>query len=316
MVRLSINNSVDTEFLKEISVLFSLLKRKLSVVVCLIMFLVFAIALVEAKQTSAIIFEDNFDGKTLDSKKWVKTYYDGNPYNPVTGEIQYYKDENVTVKGGRLRITTVRKDVTGYDITNNWKRKTFHYTSGIISSRYVISPPQGDEVIFIESEWNMSDLRGKMALWPAFWLISANNKWPPEVDIMEALGQHETYLFTAVKAGKNGVINESLSPGQVAEIADLFKKPQRFGLEWTEDSMTFYRNGKPVYYKDPKTYQMKKAKITDWHVLPKVPMRIIANVALGGSPENSWPGTPDKTTKLPVKAHINYIRVYRRNPYD
>jgi len=127
-------------------------------------------------------------------------------------------------------------------------------------------------------------------VWPAFWMLSANqpftNKlhptdadwegerfymWDGEIDIMEAYGNHPNQVEgTVYTFGKD---QEQATP--VANTAESF---HTYWVEWRADSL--------VWGVDGKTYSTYKKPSTDpklWPYTEENKMYIILNLAMGGS---------------------------------
>ena len=69
-----------------------------------------------------------------------------------------------------------------------------------------------------------------------------------------------------------------------------------FGLEWDADRLVWYVDG------------MERKRESNAAHIPRDPMYLIANLAVGGD----WPGSPDGTTVFPNALTVDYIRVWQR----
>lgn len=67
-----------------------------------------------------LVWEDPFDGTSLDSSKWTAMVGNGCPGTCGWGnnELQYYRGENTTVGGGLLTITARRENFGGSQYTS------------------------------------------------------------------------------------------------------------------------------------------------------------------------------------------------------
>ena len=67
-----------------------------------------------------VVWEDNFDGNTLDLTKWTPMIGTGCPNVCGWGnnELQYYRAENATVANGMLTITARRENFGGQQYTS------------------------------------------------------------------------------------------------------------------------------------------------------------------------------------------------------
>ena len=223
-------------------------------------------------------FGDEFNGTTLDTSKWMTHYPDGTPGSTSgrnlfgNNELEYYTDNSVSEGNGILRISAQRQSVAGYS-----------YTSGIINSYPSFSTTYG----FIEMKARIPKGQG---LWPAFWLLPSNVTWPPETDIMEAIGSDSG---TVAMSNHHMVNGQLQSDQQFFFGSDLSTSFHTFGLEWSPTQLVWYIDG------------IERARMTN--AIPNQPMYIIANLAVGGN----WPGSPDASTPFPSYFDIDYIRVFQ-----
>jgi hypothetical protein len=154
----------------------------------------------------------------------------------------------------------------------------FQYTSGLITTQPSFSQAYG----YFEMRAELP--RGK-GVWPAFWLLPADLSWPPEIDVMESIGDPSVVYMTAHSTvTKQPSDNARISP-------DAFHV---FAVSWDPQEIVWYVDGREVK-RQPTPSDMHK------------PMYMLANVAVGGN----WPGAPDASTRWPARMSIDYIRAYR-----
>lgn len=108
------------------------------------------------------IFEDNFDGASLNTSKWISQH----PWTRDYKGDAYERDQNVTVSDGVLTITAKAENYAGHQ-----------FTSGAISTGY---SKFRFEYGYAEARINMPSARGS---WCNFWMLA--DGWPPEIDIVE-----------------------------------------------------------------------------------------------------------------------------------
>jgi len=170
-----------------------------------------------------LMFNDEFNGTTLDSSKWNTAFLWG-PYLSINNEEQYYVDSNdtdqdksyspFTVNNGVLTITAQR-DVPPASLPGpndqiwldnpQFQRGPYPgapaYTSGMITSY--------DAFKFVNG---YAEIRAKVpdgdGLWPAFWLLNAYYVGTlPEIDIMEIVGENpQTAYHTFHRSNTNGMV--------------------------------------------------------------------------------------------------------------
>ena len=69
-----------------------------------------------------LVWEDQFSGSTLDNSKWTHQLGDGSQFGLWgwgNGELQYYKQENITLADGFATITVKEESVGDYNYTSS-----------------------------------------------------------------------------------------------------------------------------------------------------------------------------------------------------
>ena len=227
-----------------------------------------------------LVFSDQFNAGSLDTHKWTTCY----PWAKETGctnvgnqELEWYTPAQVTVHLGALRLNAQRRDVMGTD--GNGRAHQYPYRSGMVTTAGRFEFTYG----FVE--FHARAPRGR-ALWPALWLLPANQQWPPEVDVMEADGNDTgkvrvTYLRTPTDA-----------PSAMVNVNDV-SQWHTYALNWQPNSLTWYIDQRAVF-----------AVHGD---VPRQPMYLLANLAVDGRPQR----TPDSTTPTAASFVIDHVRVWQ-----
>jgi beta-glucanase (GH16 family) len=244
--------------------------------------------------TAALTFDDEFNSFSAwsgSSGTWATTPFYA-PANgttmPDNGDQQWYINSNYgptssvkpwTISSGVLSLTAAHADPSIKPYINNYE-----YTSGMINSYYSFSQTYG----YFEMSAQLPKGQG---FWPAFWLVPASGVWPPEIDILEVLGQDTTTIIPAMHSMSTGT---RVATGGYFKVADLSVGFHTFGLNWGPDFISWYVDGVELL-KAPTPPDMHQA------------MFMIANLAVGGF----WPGMVDATTPFPSSFQIDYIRVYQ-----
>ncbi len=142
------------------------------------------------------------------------------------------------------------------------------------------------------------ELRGRIpagrGLWPAFWLLPSDMSWPPEIDVMEVLGDRPSTLYTTLHSRRLPI---GKSEGFATITIDLSKADHAFGVDWGPARVRYYLDRRLVF---------SRPTPADWHK----PFYLLANLAVGAT--GSWPGPPDATTRFPARFRIASIRAWQR----
>jgi beta-glucanase (GH16 family) len=229
---------------------------------------------------------DEFEGDTLDARKWVPEVA-GHGYG--NNELQYYtaRRENLRVEGGNLVIEARKEAYQGKQYTSARVK-----TAGLVERQYGrfearIKLPQGQ------------------GIWPAFWMLGADigkAGWPRsgEIDIMENIGREPSIIHGTVHgpgySGAHGIgAPSALEDGR--RYADDFHV---FAVEWEPGQIRWYRDGRHFHSVRPQSVK------GDW--VFEHPFFLLLNLAVGGY----WPGYPDAATAFPQVMLIDYVRAYRK----
>lgn len=229
-----------------------------------------------------LLWEENFNGKTLNEKVWNFELGDGCPNICGWGnnERQLYTKENHRLENGKL-IITARKDGDKYTSTRitTAGKKEFQY--GYIEARAKIPVGQG--------------------IWPAFWMLGSNIKqvgWPKsgEIDILEYVGKEPDMVFTSLhtQASHGETINTKKT-----RFEDIEEGFHTYAINWTKEKIEFYVDNKLVY-----TFAPENKTVDVWPF--NQPFYFIVNVAIGGN----FGGPEVDDTIFPQEFIIDYIKVY------
>ena len=229
-----------------------------------------------------LVWEENFNGKTLNEKVWNNELGDGCPNVCGWGnnERQVYTTENHKLVDGNLVITAKKEGekYTSTRITTAGK-KEFKY--GYMEARAKLPVGQG--------------------IWPAFWMLGSNIKqagWPlsGEIDILEYIGREPHTAYTTLHTKANHGDHASSKKTPIADIENGF---HTYGANWTAEFIEFYIDGKSVYKFEPKD---KSVEVWPFNQ----PFYFIVNVAVGGN----FGGPEVDDSIFPQEYTIDYIRVY------
>ena len=227
-----------------------------------------------------LILEDHFD--VFNTNTW--NY--GWPWSPdpINGELQFYDDGTigghvVVNSGGNSLLQLIAKDVPD---PYGW----YDYTSGAINSR--------DKFWFTYGVFECrAKAVGTQGFWPALWLNpQANGVWPPEIDLLELVGDEPQNLYQNVHWLDESENHQS-DINAHNDGTDWTAGFHIYTVEWTSAGSTFWIDG-------VETHQVLGNSST-------IPFNLMLNLAVGGN----WPGPPDGTTVWPGVFEVDYVRVWQ-----
>ncbi|MBV9995267.1 MAG: glycoside hydrolase family 16 protein [Caulobacteraceae bacterium] len=220
------------------------------------------------------------------SRLWRTTYGDGHDNGPSqrnissNHELQVYIDPDyaaelnpLAVRDGVLEITA--RPTPEIQAAKLWG---FRYISGLITTQPSFAQRYG----YFEISARLPQGKG---LWPALWMLPADMTWPPEIDIMESIGDPLTAYMS--------VHGKAASP-YTKQVTLADRGFHTYAVSWDARELVWYVDGAEVS-RQPTPPDMDK------------PMYLLANLAVGGI----WPGAPDEATRFPATFAIRYIRAYK-----
>jgi beta-glucanase (GH16 family) len=248
------------------------------------------------------VFDDEFDGSSLDKSKWYPSRWFASHCAPgaTPGEQQFYTDRsaNVSVSGGYLHLTG-RKE--SYNCPEGDWAGSRPYTSGWVETGGA-QPVDGSQAKpgftmgpgYVEARVQLPPGKG---LWSAVWMMSVNTDgagiqhYParPEIDALEVLGD----------SGDTWRVNAHLVPnidwGEHYYGPDTTAGWHTIGLWRKADSIEWYADGQHVW-----TY--------DGPGIPNPAVRtyVILNLVVGGD----YPGNPNANTAFPADMLVDYVRAW------
>lgn len=190
-----------------------------------------------------LVLEDRFDGEDLDRTLWS---VESNCWGGGNQERQCYRDDpaNLFVQEGKLHLRAIRGDFTGSLLgcsTNVEDSCT--WTQPFTSARVrTLESPRGT------FRYGRFEVRARLPkgdyLWPAIWLLPADNKYGSwaasgEIDIMEFRSQQPDVLSHALHFWATWPYDKTVSQlHKVSGISDFHSGFHDFVLEWVADPTT------------------------------------------------------------------------------
>ena len=177
-----------------------------------------------------LLFDDEFNGSSLDATKWSKGWLAPGVTPPVNGsEAECYDPNQVTVGYGELDLTMIARTETCGGVTRPLASgivnsdSTFRFTYGYAEAR--IWMPAGS------------------ALWPAWWTDGQN--WPSdgEIDVVEAYGTDSDVEFHYHYAG----CGADCGPGGQTSLPGSTEGWHTYAVNWQRGAITWFYDGVKVW---------------------------------------------------------------------
>ena len=235
-----------------------------------------------------LIFEDEFNGTSLDTNKWHTGFWwaDADLYCTIepNNELQLYTPWNVIIEDGMLKLRAQEENLVW-----PFNGELFHYTSGMVMTGGRINKiDPGFTFTYGYAEARIKVPSGQ-GLWPAFWMMPADYKSKPEIDIMEILG-HTPNIYRMHYHHSGGSLGENW------DGPDFSQDWHVIAVNWDSDEIVWYVDG------------VEHFRFEDASAISSEPMYLLLNLAVGGD----WPGAPNASTPFPNYSEIDYIRVWSR----
>lgn len=264
-----------------------------------------------AIQGMNLIWQDEFNGTTLDTSKWnyEQGYYlndDPNTWGWGNAELQHYTDsaQNVFVQDGKLNIRALNDPKSFPQDPNRYAQ----YSSGKINTKNHFTLKYG-----------RVDFRAKLptgnGVWPALWMLpqdSPYGTWAAsgEIDVMEARGRLPGSTSGAVHFGGTWPANQHISGEyHFPEGQNINNDYHVYSVVWEEDNIKWYVDGK-FFFKVTNEQWYSLAAPNNPNAPFDQPFYLIMNLALGGNFDG---GISPNPSDIPATMQVDYVRVYKEN---
>lgn len=241
----------------------------------------------DGKAKGRILLDEDFDGNTLDASIWNTCHWwqeDGCTIGS-NEELEWYLPEQATVSDGVLQLTAEPRAISASD------GKDYSFASGMVTT----GPPAHEKAPKLAFTYGKVEARIRIptgqGLWPAIWLLPANEESRPEIDILEVLGHDAGRLRMRLHPKDR----EADSVGKKYVLPDGYTLAggwHTIGVDWSPGKLVYFLDGRQVW------------QLVDEQV-PDEPMYLVMNLAVGGS----FPGAPDADTKFPAVFGIDHVRI-------
>lgn len=239
--------------------------------------------------TWRLVFDDEFDGDTLDSSKWVPCF----PWGSTTGcalvpnPDVWYAPENVSLEGGVLRLRAERRSTTV-------QGKTYAYASGMVSTAGFGSVSTYRRLFhygYIEARIRAPSGAGLMS---TLWALAPDSKYPPELGVVSVRGAPANMAsLDYVYSDATGKIVESTATYGEADFRNDFHV---VAVSWAPETIRWFIDGAEV----------RTAFSEPEHVTGD-DLYFAANLQVGARAT----GAPTESTPFPATLEIDWVRVWR-----
>ncbi len=270
-----------------------------------------------------LVWADEFEGDVLDPERWE---HEESCWGGGNEEHQCYtaRTDNVQVVNGQLRLIARPERFTGPDRPHEHDmdgERTRDYTSGKVRTRGLADWRYGRFAARMK-------LPGGQGVWPAFWMMPANDaygSWPlsGEIDILEAINLGAA--CEECEGGRENRIHGALHYGALPPDNDHHVRAARPpGGENPQDGFHVYAiewgEGRIQWFVDDRLYLRIEAE--DWFSAaeeaegrPYAPFDqafyLMFNLAVGGRwPEGENEGGVDPSA-FPAEALVDWVRVHQ-----
>ena len=254
-------------------------------------------------QNWQLIWEDDFNGNSLDQSKWIHDIGTGSQYGMWgwgNGELQYYQPQNTILSNGIAKIE-VKEEPNG--IVDSWGASSY-FSSSKITTKGIFDFRYGK----VEARIKTIDGQG---FWPAFWMLPTGGSWPcdGEIDIMEQWGNNyltnsttgAAHIGTCPYSQSTHFYESFSSYISSGSYADDF---HTYSVIWKEDTITWYVDETELFSLNPSSYWSIPSQsawpfnANEWYLM--------INLAITQAGPNS-------NTVFPNQMEIDYVRVYQEN---
>jgi len=239
-----------------------------------------------------LVWHDEFNSGTTLGSDWTHEVQ-GSGW--VNNELQNYVNGQVNGK----RVTELKDGFLNINC--------FKDNGKVYSGRVYAKVRSGWTYGYFEARINLPKGKGT---WPAFWMMPVGNDWNTnpwpkcgEIDIMEEVGAVPNEVSSSIHTQKYNH-TKNTQKTHAMRIADAEGGWHVYALEWTEDAITTYVDGKVQL-------SVKKSVLgTDHDSWPfHYAFYPILNLAWGGS----WGGMNGvDESALPVTMKVDYVRVFQK----
>ena len=190
-------------------------------------------------QCPSLLWNDEFNGTSLDSSKWTHQTGDGCELGPDlcgwgNAELQWYRPENTVIDDGTLKIIAKKEAFNGKDFTSSRIRTLQKFDLDLTQDH-----------VRIEARIKVPD--GGKGLWPAFWMLPSDRdatEWPTggEIDIMEFIGREPQHAHGYIHYG-NAFNDRIVKGGHLYTPDFVYEDFHEYAIEKKPGEISFFFDG-------------------------------------------------------------------------
>ncbi|MEA3316570.1 MAG: family 16 glycosylhydrolase [Bacteroidota bacterium] len=232
-------------------------------------------------------FSDEFDTNSLDTGKWLTSYFWGetllnDSYVQANDKHFYTKGENISISASVLNITTKKENAEGkmWHPKYGFIPKKYEYTSGIINTGQSFRQKYG----LFKAKVQLSN---NYPVFHAFWLLGG--KKVPEIDVFKYQTKSKTKIHIGNYWGNSKnekEIEKNISSVKGKDFSDDY---YIYSIEWSPEQIIWKVNDVVVYQQT--------------NGVPQEEMYLVFNSGINKN---------IKDEALPSNMNIDWVRVYQK----
>ncbi len=236
----------------------------------------------EEPAVGRVLLADDFSGSSL-ARTWGTCHW----WSPTgctiltNDELEWYQRSQVTVGDGLLRLTAEPGSVDAHD-------RHFPYVSGMVSTGRPGDEPE--DVARLAFTYGRVEVRFRIpegdGTWPAIWMLPVTNEALPEIDLLEVRGQTPDLPAMTLHPRSGARQREEV------RTDDLSTGWHTVRLDWSPGELVWAIDG------------VERFRVTG-RAVPREPMYLVANLAIGGDA-----GAPAASTPFPARFLIDSVRIW------
>ncbi len=246
-----------------------------------------------------LVWEDNFDGPTIDNNKWTYDFGDGCERGLCgwgNSELQYYtsRTDNARIENGSLVIEAKRETFLTREFTSARLKSEgrMHFKYGTLEARIKVP--------------NLAN-----GLWPAYWMLGTTGTWPAngEIDMLE-MGSAAAISAGVINRRAGAAVHWDYQGSQADyghdhnSPTDLTTDYHIYKLTWDPQFIRVYIDN--IEYFSFDISNIAGGSLEEFHI----PHYLLLNLAVGGSYTGVMTAA-GITAPLPGKMLVDYIRLYQ-----